>query len=134
MYYFLIWADCLHSLKKIKKNQNDWKIKSLIGMSLALSFNFFVIMLALQSVFFGFFYETQFAFFSGFENYIATLIVLYFLPSILINWYLVFYKSKFESIIVKYPFIYGGKLFLYYFVLSLLLPVIIVFVGILFTR
>jgi hypothetical protein len=131
--YYRIWADSILRLKSIEANKNNWKYKSIASMSIAMTFNLFSIMIILQKKIFGFFYEINFRFLSGYENYILTILILYLLPIILINYLLIFRGNRYEMFLEKYPY-RNGKLFLKYFLISMFLPIILMWAGILLTK
>jgi hypothetical protein len=91
-------------------------------------------MLILQREVLGyFFYELNIPSFTSFENYIFTMLILYILPCVILNYILIFHGKRYEKLLNKYPY-YNGKLFLAYFVTSLLLPIVLMWIGILFLK
>ena len=130
--YYRIWADCIERLKSIDSNKNNWKSKSMISMTIAMTFNFVFIMAILQKkVFDNFFYEINITSLSNFENYILTISILYIIPCGIINYLFVFFGNKYKKILKNYSY-KNGILFLSYFIISLFLPIISLWVGILF--
>jgi hypothetical protein len=131
--YYRIWVDCILRLKSIEANKNNWKYKSIASMSIAMTFNLILIMVILQKNVFGYFYEINFRFLSDFENYILTILILYMLPNIIINYLMIFRDNRFEKFLEKYPY-RKGKLFLKYFLISMFLPILLLWGGILLTK
>ena len=115
-------------------NKNNWQSKSMLTMSIAMTFNFVLFMLILQREVLGyFFYELNIPSFTSFENNIFTMLILYILPCVILNYILIFHGKRYEKLLNKYPY-YNGKLFLAYFVTSLLLPIVLMWIGILFLK
>ncbi len=120
-------------VKSREANKTDWKLKSMASMSIAMTFNLILIMVILQKNVFGYFYEINLRFLSGHENYILTMLILYLMPIILLNYFLIFLRNKYERLIEKYPY-KNGKLFLIYFLISMFLPIVLLWGGILLAR
>jgi hypothetical protein len=131
--YYKIWVDCILRLKSIDTNKTDWKYKSMAIMSLAMGFNFILIMVLLQKNVFGYFYEINFQILTGFQNYVLTMLILYFLPCILINYLLIFRGDRYLKLIDKYPY-RNGKLSFTYFLISIFLPIILIWGGIILSK
>jgi len=53
--------------------------------------------------------------------------------TILINYFLIFYNSKYINLLNKYPY-NKGKLFLYYFLCSMFIPIIALWINIIFLK
>jgi len=130
--YYRIWVDLITRAQDV--NKNNWQSKSMLTMSIAMTFNFVLFMLILQREVLGyFFYELNIPSFTSFENYIFTMLILYILPCVILNYILIFHGKRYEKLLNKYPY-YNGKLFLAYFVTSLLLPIVLMWIGILFLK
>jgi hypothetical protein len=99
-----------------------------------MAFNLLLFMSIMQRQVIGYyFYELNFSFLSGFVNYILTLLVLYLSPSAIINYLFIFRGRRYEKLLKKFPY-YNGKLFLAYFLTSMLLPIILMWIGIFLSR
>lgn len=131
--YFRIWVDCILRLKSRDVNKNNWKSKSMIIMSTAMTFNLIFIMVIIQKWVFGYFYELNLRFLTGFQNYILTMVTLYFLPCLAINYLFIFRGKRYEYLQEKYPY-YNGKLILVYLLTSMILPILLIAIGVLFTK
>ena len=87
--YYRIWVDCITKLRSIEANKDNWQIKGIITMSTAMTFNFVLLMVIIQKNILNYiFYEINIAILSGFQNYILTILILYFLPCVIINYLL----------------------------------------------
>ena len=85
--YYRIWVDSIKRIRSIEKNKDDWKIKIIIIMSVAMTFNFMMIMAILQRNILGIsFYGIESPKLSDLENSFLTILLLFFLPCVLINY------------------------------------------------
>jgi hypothetical protein len=132
--FYSIWVDCIIRLKAREKNKNDWKLKGMISMTLAMTFNFVLIMVVLQREILGlYFYEINLPSLSGFANYVVTIILLYILPCVILNYFLIFRNKKYERLQNNYRY-HNGKLFLRYFLLSISLPIVLLWIGVIWRK
>ncbi len=132
--YYKIWVDCILRLKSLPKNKEDWQLKSMSIMSTAMALNLVLIMIILQKgILDYYFYEINIPFLSDFMNYMLTMMILYFSPCVLLNYLLIFRRKRFEKLLKIYPY-HNGRLFLVYFLISMLLPIIILMTGMLWAR
>ena len=117
--YYSIWADAIN-YERIKNGGEDhWKLFTFAYMSVLLGLNILAIWTAIR-------------FFSGYnlanklmeqlatittseklQNLLLSMIVM-FIPSAIINYYLVFYRKKYEYILKNYEFKNGKFLFIYF--------------------
>ena len=131
--YYRIWVDCIMRLKSIDSNKTDWKFKGMTAMSIAMTFNLVLVLVILQKNVFGYFYEINIESLSGFQNYILTMLILYFAPIVLLNYLLIFRLNRYERLIEKYPY-KNGKLVVTYILISMFLPIILLFGGIILAK
>jgi hypothetical protein len=123
--YYKIWVDFITRLRSIESNKSNWKIKSYVIMSIAMTLNFILLMSILQKhILHNYFYKIDFYNFPILENNILTILILFALPCAIINYALIFYNERYEKLLKKYSH-YNGKLFLYYFLISIFLPIIL---------
>jgi hypothetical protein len=133
-YYYWIWADCITRLRSITTNKDNWQIKSQIAMSIAMTFNFLLIMSILQrNILEIYFYKINFSILSTFENNALTILILFLLPCMIINYLLIFRAKRYERLIERYPY-RKGRLFITYFLISLFLPIILLWSRIILTK
>lgn len=123
-WFYKVWVDAILFEKAKPNNENSWKGFVLAGMSFILALNIITIY--------------TFLFISGIDimepvdiwlseyfkeemirNFIWAMIMM-FAPALLINYFAIFYKSKYEYLIEKYGDKEDrrGKLFWRYFVVS----------------
>ena len=128
--YYRIWVDCIVKLLSKESNKDNWKLKSILTMSIAMTFNLVLFMSILQKhIIHYYFYELDIPFLSSFQNNIVTILVLFVLTCVLMNYLLVFRGKKYEKLLNKYSYS-NGKLFLVYFLISMFLPIILMWLSI----
>jgi hypothetical protein len=132
--YYHIWVDCITRLRSQEANKDNWQTKGMIMMSTAMTFNFVLLMVIIQrNILNYYFYEINIPLFSGFQNYILTILILFFLPCVIINYILILRNKRYENLLKKYPYS-NGKFIITYLLSSMLLPIIILFIGMLIYR
>lgn len=132
--YYLIWVDCIQRAKKQSINKENWQTITMIFMTLPMSANFVLLMTILEKkVIHEYFYKIDFSFLSIRINNLLSYLFLFILPCFLINYLLIFRKGRYKNLLVKYRY-YGGKIFLAYFLISMLVPIILLWVGIIFYK
>ena len=126
--YYKIWVDAITYEKTKHGHIRNWKVYTLIPISVIQGVNFLVICMIigfLTGSFPNIFIEIDVfpgkmldSFFSG----IITLV----LPFIIINYALIFYRKKYDALLAKYQY-HNGRIYLAYFIVSMslfLLPLI----------
>jgi len=123
--YYKIWVDFITRLRSIESNKNNWKIKSYVIMSITMTLNLILLMSILQRhILHSYFYKIYFYNFPILGNSILTILILFAFPCFVINYIFIFHKERYEKLLKKYSS-YNGKLFLYYFLISIFLPIIL---------
>jgi len=106
----------------------------MIFMSMAMTFNYVLIMLLLQKYLSILsFYELKIPGLPPYASNVISFVILFISPCIIVNYLLIFRNKRYERLLKKYPY-YQGKLFLGYFLISMLLPIILLWIGIIFFR
>jgi hypothetical protein len=132
--YYRIWVDCIQRAKMQSGNKESWQTITFFFMTLSMSANFVLIMTFLErSVFKRYFYKVDFSFLPTRLNNLLAYLFLFILPCVIVNYLLIFRKKRYQKLIHKYPY-YNGKLFITYFSISLLLPIVLLWVGIIFFK
>lgn len=131
--YYKIWADCIHKATSLPSNQKNWKVYTTIFMSMAMALNLALIIAIFQrNVIRSVFYEVKVDIFPGTKlDSFLSFFLLYLIIPILINYFLIFRRNRYEKLLTKYQS-YNGKLFISYFLASLILPASILIVSQLF--
>ncbi len=130
--YYKIWIDAINAaIKKNDENQKDWKIILLIIFSVAQGVNLLTVFFWLNT--FNIKYDIFFDFdiFPGdmLDGFLSGFITL-FLPFILLNYFLIFWKRRYQ----KYREIYSGintqgRAFMLYFIISVLIFILPIIIG-----
>lgn len=127
--YYRIWVDCITRLRSIEANKDNWQTTGIVIMSTAMTFNFVLLMVIIQkNILNYYFYEINIAILSGFQNYILTILILFFLPCVIINYLLIFRNKRYEKLLKKYPYS-NGKFIVAYILISLFLPIVLLFIA-----
>lgn len=132
--YYRIWVDCIIRAKQQPANKNNWKVGTLFYMTMAMSFDFILIMTILERhILKRTIYDIDFPFFPERANAALSFIFLFFLPCLVINYWFIFRNGRYQRLLEIYPY-YNGKLFLTFFVISMMLPIVLLLIGFIFFR
>jgi hypothetical protein len=129
--YYKIWVDGITKLRSVPGNKGMWKFYSMVFMSMAMAIMFAFLMAIFQRNILGYsFYFINIDIFPG-ENLDAFVsgFIRFVLPFLALNYFLIFYKKRYEKLIVRYK-AYDGKLFLSYFLASIFIPLVVLWIGI----
>jgi hypothetical protein len=131
--YNRIWVDCIIRAKQQPANKHNWQSGTMLSMTMAMTFNFVLLMTILEKFIFRiYFYKIDFSFLPVRVNNVLGFLFLFILPCWLINYLLIFRNRRYEKLVKKYPY-YKGKLFITYFVFSMMLPVLLLLGAIFFS-
>jgi hypothetical protein len=124
MIYDKIIADGLKTAIKNPENKSIYKEIIFFSLLFANSANFILIVAILENyIFYYQWYKIDFIIFkTEFYDSILKYFILFVLPFIPINYFLIYYKKRYERLL-KYPDV-KGKLFFLYFIISICLPTI----------
>ena len=122
--FYAIWADAINYERKKNGGEEHWKPFTFSYMSLLLSFNIATLLSVINFI-------TGYSIANKIEQLVtfpdselltnfSWATVTLFIPSMIINYFFVFYKRKYEYILNKYKF-KNGKLLLSYFILTIVL-------------
>jgi hypothetical protein len=132
--YYRIWVDCITRGRSQKGNRDNWPLGTMTFMSMSMTFNFVLIMVILQQYILGYYFWTiHFDFLPNLLSNVLSFVILFVLPCVTMNYLLIFRNKRYEVLVKKYPY-YNGKLFISYFLTSLLLPIILLWMGIIISR
>lgn len=128
--YYRIWVDVIQKAKSRPENQGNWSMGTMMLMTISMTMNLLLLLTILQRHVLGsFFYKIELSFLPKSLNNAVTFVVLFVLPCVLINYVLIFYKRRYEKLLKKYPY-RNGRLFLTYFLISMLLPLALLIIGV----
>jgi hypothetical protein len=128
--YYRIWVDVIKRARSRPENQENWPVGTMIFMSISMTLNLLLVMTILQKHILGsYFYYIELNFLPKYLSNVISFTVLFILPCVSINYFLIFYRHRYEKLLKKYPD-KNGKLFLTYFLISMFLPLVLLIVGI----
>ena len=126
--YYRIWVDCIIRAKSRPANKENWPRGTMIFMTLSMALNLVLLMVILQQYMLGyFFYMINIDFLPRQVEYLFNFAILFFLPCLALNYFLIFRNNRYKKLLQKYPY-YNGNLFLIYFLISILLPIILMWI------
>lgn len=132
--FYKIWVDLIVRLRSQPQHKHSWKVPAMVFMTMAMMFNLALFMSILQRNIIGkYFYKLEVDFLPDRISNFISFVTLFILPPIILNYLLIFHNDRYEKLIKKYPY-YNGKLFLAYFIPSMLLPIVLIWIGIIFFR
>jgi hypothetical protein len=120
--YYILFSDAINKILTVEKSKDMWKFYVMISISFAMGFNLFMLsfilhdlnILKIETI------EVRLNATGIYQlDSFLSYAVVYLFPFLMINYFLVFYKDKYKEIIIKYRN-YNGKLFTWYFVISLM--------------
>jgi len=131
--YYKIWVDCISKVRSMPANKSNWKRFTLGFMTITMAINFACIMSVLQRNILGnYFYHFEVDFFPGTKlDSLISGFVLFVLPNLVLNYFLIFRNNRYEILLEKYKS-HNGKLFFLYFFTSLALPLLVLIISQLF--
>lgn len=130
--YYKLWVDCISRARSLPKNKYNWKFNSLLFMTLAMSFNLLILLTYVERhITSSNFYQIEFGFLPPFLNSFIAFLILYFIPLLLVNYFFIFRNDRYKLLEKKYK-TFNGKLFLTYFTLSIIVPLALVWYGVIF--
>jgi len=121
--YYKIWVDAIVWEKATNGERRNWKFFTLIPISLCQGINLFTICFWTHTAIFLNVQLFSFKPLNGFLSYSISFLI----PFIILNYFIIIYNQRYESLINKYKY-HNGKLYLWYFLLSIgafIIPIII---------
>ncbi len=131
--YYSIWADLIHRLHSRPEGQRNWKWIGFTTMTLAMGLNLVLVMICLQELVGGRFYDLDFPAFPNFWANVLAFFLLFLMPPVILNYLLIFRNRRYLWLVHKYPS-REGKRFLVYFLFSMFVPLVLLWTGIAWAR
>lgn len=132
-WYYSLWADAIGFEKAKHGHIRNWKPYVLIGITFCQSLNLAAILLLLSNWVKTPFFLPIDIFPGKLLDGVLSGIITLLLPFMILNYLLVLRDKKYEEIIEKYPF-RKGKLYIGYFITSVILFLLPVFIGFIMNR
>lgn len=96
--YYKIWVDAILKIKENPLRKEDWRwiVQALMGMLLSINI-IFIMALLQRNIFNIYFYTLNINYFNNKKNNLLfDFFILYYLPSLIINYLLIFRKKKIQ--------------------------------------
>jgi len=130
--YYKIWVDCISKARSMPANKSNWKRFTLGFMTITMAINFGCIVSLQRNILENYFYHFEVDFFPGTKlDALISGFVLFVLPNLVLNCFLIFRNNRYEILLKKYKS-HNGKLFFLYFYFSLALPLLVLIISQLF--
>lgn len=121
--YYKIWVDAITWEKSTNGERRNWKLYTLIPISLCQGINLLTICFWFHIPIFIHIKLFSITPLNGFLSYSISLLI----PFLILNYFIIIYNDRYESLIGKYKYS-SGKFYLWYFLLSIgafIIPIII---------
>lgn len=121
--YYTIWVDCITRIRNF--DSFWWQYKCMMIMSFAMGVAFMVFMTIFQKFIIGFsFYNLNMKnTFIQPINPLITSFILFFLPFLVMNYFLIFYNKKYEQLLIRYKY-QNGRYAMTFFFSAMALPIL----------
>jgi len=131
--YYKVWVDAIRKVKSAPSNKGVWGLYAMIYMSIVMSMNFiFLVLIFERSIVGCSLYLLDIDIFPSENlNMFLSFFIRFVLPFVLVNYFLIFFNKRYEKLLSKYES-ENGKLFARYFIGSLSIPLVVLWIGILF--
>lgn len=104
----------------------------MVLMTAAMTFNWLLLINVIEFVIVGRpFYEINFDFLPAELATVLEFFILFIAPWLFVNYMLIFRNNRYEQLLEKYPY-KDGRLFLTYFLSSIIVPIVVMWSAILF--
>jgi hypothetical protein len=132
--YYKIWVDLIYKVRTNPEQESMWKFYTIIFMSIAMAMNIFILrILVEQIVGIKLFDITITIFHYDKINLFFNFFILYLLLPLLLNYFLIFYRNRYKTLIDMYNN-YNGKLCKIYIFISLFSPFLIAILAAIFEK
>lgn len=130
--YYLIWVDFIIRDQSQPANKNNWRVMTLVYMTLIMAVDLLLVMMILQEAILGYyFYDLEIAALPQKVGDIISFVILFAGPPLVINYILIFRNRRYEKLIKKYKH-HDGKLAVTYMLLGLFVPMIVLLLGMMY--
>ena len=126
--YYRLWVDAIEFEKTNQKGQRNWKLYTLIPISIAQGVNLLTFMFGLKA-FFDVSIDFNIVLFEHpLLNAVLTGVLIFLLPFVVMNYMLILRNDNYERLKEKYPYS-KGRIYIGYFIISVLLFIVPVAVA-----
>lgn len=130
--YFKIFVSSIYTAQNNGFMSDVWKVLSNFYVAVAMTCNLLMLYLLINTHIFPnsldmFIIRYTFV---GKYNFMLNIFITCIIPLMILNYYKVYRKNNYKKLILRYPQYYNKNLFVIYFLISFLLPLIYVFAQI----
>ncbi len=130
--FYLIWIDLIVKARSLPANKSNWQFMTLFFMTIIMAVDFLVLMTVFEKFILGFnFYNFEIPMVPQDIGIPISVFILYVGPPLLVNYILIFRNRRYEILLQHYK-AQNGKLAVTYIILGLLIPIILLWLGILY--
>jgi hypothetical protein len=124
--YYNIWIEAIVLARKKPENKSNWKLMTMLFMSMAMALNLLLALVLLQHfLLHKMIYNIHVDVFPGEKlDDAISFFMLFLLPCVLVNYFLIMHNNRYEWLFEKYGNQQHG-LFVPYFLVSLFLPLVL---------
>ena len=118
--YYKLWVDAIVSEKTKKDRQSSWKAVTIVPISIIMGVNIFTLLYCTNVLTH---YELPLILVISFSrdmliNIFLSAILMFFIPFLLLNYLVIFYNSRYESLVKTYK-TNNGKWYRNYYLMSI---------------
>ena len=131
--YYKIWVDAIVFEQTKNGQRRNWKTFTLIPISMFQGINLLTVFFAASALTkkkIPIFLDITFFNFKPINSFLSFSITLFW-PFVILNYFLIIYNNRYEGLIEKYKY-HNGKLYLRYFLFTIGIFIIPIFIGIIF--
>jgi hypothetical protein len=127
--YYKIVVDLIYQMQSTPEKRGMWKFYTMIGMSISLAINIFIIRILIEQLFKINLPEVDIEFFNEEKiNSFSSFFIMYMMFPFLLNYFLILYNKRYENLILKYNNS-NGKLCKIYILTSLFSPFLLIILA-----
>ena len=124
-FYYILSASAIYTSRRSMYYKSIWKIGTVLNLSWAMTSNLLLLLMIIDDFiyksFFKLFYlkilsEDKF-------NFVLLVFLYLYIPIVIINYFVLFYKDRYMNIIDDYKKYYNKKSITIYLIISLILPI-----------
>lgn len=133
--YYKIWVDAIVFERTKNGDRRNWKIYTLVPISLFQGLNLLTIILFIESITkknIPIFYDVTFFNVKLINSFLSFSITLFW-PFVILNYFSVIYNDRYENLIEKYKY-HNGRLYIGYFLFTIGIFIVPIFIAIIFGK
>lgn len=134
-YYYILWSDAINWTRSSIRTIGIWKLHTLGIITLAMSFNLGMLCLIIEKIICSkvpiFHLSIEISSSTSIDGFLGATL-LFYIPPLILNYYLIFKSKKWDMIRKKYTH-KNGKIYKWYVAVSVIIPIwTLLIIGFLF--